>query len=175
MNFEQELTGGHPNPLGNTVAVVNKVLENKDAFDELFHCYFSNDEVVRLRVSNAMKRICKEKPEWLVPYIDRFLSDIARINQASTQWTLAQLMLWLESDLTPAQKAKATTHFKYVLEANSDWIVQNTVIETLGVWAQQDAHLKAWLIPHLEEFSKTGRKSVAGRANKMLAKLQAKD
>ena len=54
-NFEQRLTGGHPNSLGNTIEVVNEVLKDEKLFDELFNCYFSRDEIVRLRVSNAMK------------------------------------------------------------------------------------------------------------------------
>ena len=91
MSLEERLTGGHPNSLGNTVEVVDDVLKNPALFNELFQCYFSADEVVRLRVSNAMKRVCKENEEMLVPYIDKFLGEISKIDQASTQWTLAQL------------------------------------------------------------------------------------
>ncbi|MEL6303912.1 MAG: hypothetical protein AAFQ20_03895, partial [Bacteroidota bacterium] len=107
MNFEQRLTGGHPNSLGNTVSVVAEVLETPSHFDAFFRCYFSEDEVVRLRVSNGMKRIAKEKPELLVPYLDRFLTEIAVIPQASTQWTLSQLFLMLEHRLSDSQKEQA--------------------------------------------------------------------
>lgn len=58
-NFETRLQGGHPNSLGNTIEVVNEVLAENALFNELFECYFSPDEIVRLRTSNAMKRICK--------------------------------------------------------------------------------------------------------------------
>ena len=101
--IERLLSGGHPNSLGNTVEVVDMVLANPSKFESLFNTYFSKDEVVRLRVSNAMKRICKANKSLLVPYIDRFLDEIAIINQASTQWTLAQLFLELEKDLNESQ------------------------------------------------------------------------
>lgn len=169
--FEQMLTGGHPNSLGNTVEVVTIILADKNRFDELFQCYFSEDQVVRLRVSNAMKRICKEHPDWLVPYVDKLLVDISKIDQASTQWTLAQLFLWLEHKMTPAQKRLATEILKRNLQTSNDWIVQNTTIETLSAWAIVDSELKAWLIPQLELFVKSDRKSVAGRAKKKLAQL----
>lgn len=169
--FEEMLTGGHPNSLGNTIEVVGVILADRNKFDDLYQCYFSKDEVVRLRVSNAMKRICREHPDWLVPYIDKFLNDIAKINQASTQWTLAQLFLWLEKDMTTAQIAQAKRILKHNLETNNDWIVQNTTIETLSMWAKDDQGLREWLIPKLEDFAKTGRKSVSGRAKKMLAVL----
>jgi hypothetical protein len=83
-DFETQLTGGHYNSLGNTLTVVETVLANPERFEELFNCYFSNNEVVRLRVSNAMKRICKEHKELLTPFIDRFLNDASPIDQAST-------------------------------------------------------------------------------------------
>ena len=89
--------------MGNTVEIVEEVLGDPSLFDELFNCYFSDDEVVRLRVSNAMKRICRERKDLLVPYIDRFLTEIAAIDQASTQWTLSQLFALLEKQMTPVQ------------------------------------------------------------------------
>jgi hypothetical protein len=169
--FEEMLTGGHPNSLGNTVEVVNQILADRKKLDDLYQCYFSDDEVVRLRVSNAMKRICKEHPDWLVQYIDKFLKDISKINQASAQWTLAQLFLWLKNDMSEKQFETAKEILKSNLEKSDDWIVQNTTIETLSTWAKNDEKLRLWIIPRLESFSKSDRKSVAGRAKKMLNTL----
>ena len=58
-NFEHMLSGGHPNSLGNTVEVVEIVLSDRFLLENLYNCYLSQDEVVRLRTSNAMKRICQ--------------------------------------------------------------------------------------------------------------------
>ena len=170
-NFEQQLTGGHPNSLGNTVQVVEKVLENPKYFEELFNCYFSDDSVVRLRVSNAMKRISKERKELVIPYIDRFLDEIAGIDQASTQWTLAQLFLLLEKEMDAAQIRKAKEILTHNLAHHDDWIVLNMTMKTLGDWAKNDIKLKSFLFPHLERLSEDSRKSVAGKAKKVLAKL----
>ena len=168
-SFEIRLTGGHPNSLGNTIEVVEEVLNQPDYFDELFHCYFSKDEVVRLRVSNAMKRICKENKEILLPYIERFLNEISTINQASTQWTLSQLYLQFENNFTREQKAKAIQLMKSNLEHHTDWIVLNTTMDTLHAWSSKDSDLKLWMKPHLERLSKDNRKSVAKKATKLLS------
>lgn len=168
MNFEQHLSGGHPNSLGNTIQIVEEVLADSSKFDGLFNCYFSEDEVVRLRVSNAMKRICKEKPELLVPYLDRFLNEIAGIDQASTQWTLAQLFILLENDLSDSQMLKAKEIVKNNLANHNDWIVLNTSMETLFQWSKDDKNLRKWLLPHLERLSKDNRKSISKRASKFL-------
>ena len=170
-NYEEALTGGHPNSLGNTVEVVEAVLADTGSFEELFNCYFSDDEVVRLRTSNAMKRICKVNKALLLPYIDSFLDDIARIDQASTQWTLAQLFDALESDLTAAQKEKAKAIMKINLENHQDWIVLNMTMATLTKWAKNDEGLRTWIVPHLERLTTDSRKSVAKGAAKMLGQL----
>lgn len=167
-NFEAKLTGGHPNSLGNTEVVVAEVLANPKYFDELFHCYFSEDEVVRLRVSSAMKRIAKADKQLIVPYFDRFLTEIATINQASTQWTLAQLFNWLKKEMTPAQMQQAQHIMQQNLETQKDWIVLNMTMQTLAEWAQKDAALKDWLMPHLQDLRSDSRKSVARRAKKYL-------
>ena len=166
--IEKQLTGGHPNSLGNTIAVVDQVLEKPEKFDELFNCYFSQDEVVRLRVSSAMKRICKVEKDLLMPYVDRFLKEIANIDQASTQWTLAQLFLLLEKDLDEAQISKAKEIVKKNLANHQDWIVLNVSMDTLAKWSKKDDSLKKWLKPHLTRLSGDSRKSVAKRANKFL-------
>ncbi|WP_282163006.1 hypothetical protein [Ulvibacterium marinum] len=170
-NFEDRLKGGHPNSLGNTVEVVEAVLAENGLFIELFNCYFSEDEVVRLRTSNAMKRICKSKKQILIPYIDRFLTDIAEIDQASTQWTLAQLFGMMEKEMTEKQIEQAKKIMKNNLAYHNDWIVLNQTMDTLANWSTKDLDLKAWILPHLERLSSDERKSVSGRAKKMINKL----
>ena len=170
-NFEERLTGGHPNSLGNTVEVVEEVLVENELFNELFNCYFSNDEIVRLRTSNAMKRVCKVNKPLLIPYIDRFLSEISKIDQASTQWTLSQLFEMLEKDMSNGQIKQAKEIMKNNLANHNDWIVLNQTMNTLTKWSKKDENLKLWIIPHLERLTSDTRKSVSGRAQKMLKAL----
>lgn len=137
-NFEKRLKGGHPNSLGNSLEVVDEVFADHSGFDELFNCYFSTDEIVRLRTSNAMKRICKEEKQLLIPYMDRFLSEISKIDQASTQWTLSQLFDMLEKHMSNPQISKAKAIMKNNLENHADWIVLNATMDTLAQWSIKD-------------------------------------
>jgi hypothetical protein len=172
-SFEEMLTGGHPNSLGRTIEVVDLVLEDSAKLSDLYNCYFSTDEVVRLRTSNAIRRISREKAEWLVPYIDRLISEISTIQQASTQWTLAELFQTLSVFMSEIQRNKALKILKQNLETATDWIVLNNTMETLGEWATTDSELNGWLLPHLDRLSDDGRKTVAGRAKKIVAKLHS--
>ena len=170
-SFEQMLSGGHPNSLGKTVEVVEIVLGDRSKLAELYQCYFSQDKVVRLRTSNAMKRICQQQPQWLVPNLDFFLNEVSEIEQASTQWTLAQLFQWLDSYMTAEQQDRATKILQHNLTKYSDWIVLNTTMETLTKWSRHDLKLAKWLSPHLSRLSSDPRKSVASRAKKMFKLL----
>ena len=166
--FETMLTGGHPNSLGRTVEVVDTVLADPSRMEELFLCYQSADEVVRLRVSNALKRIEAERHDLVLPYIDRLITQIGALDQPSAQWTLAQLFDRFAGDMTKEQRAGALAIMQRNLAEHDDWIVLNTTIETLATWSQTDPSLEAWLRPHLERLSKDPRKSVSKRASKHL-------
>ena len=170
-NFETMLTGGHPNSLGRTVEVVELVLADRKKLTDLYQCYFSEDEVVRLRVSSAMKRVTTAHPEWTMDYMDRLQSEIAAIDQASTQWTLAILFDLTAPLLSPSQKQRSLDIMKFNLENHDDWIVLNTTMNVLFDWSAEDAELRSWLKPQFERLTKDTRKSVSGRAQKFLAKF----
>jgi hypothetical protein len=168
MVFEEILSGGHPNSLGRTVDVVEIVLADPDRLGELFDTYGSTDPVVRLRVSSAFKRIAQQRPELLVPEIDRLLYEPGEIDQPSARWTFALLMGMLVDHASPEQRERALEIIKRDLEESDDWIVQNTTMQVLADWAAADEALAAWLRPRLERFAESPRKSVAGRARKLL-------
>jgi len=141
-SFEEMLTGGRPNSLGRTIEVVNIVLSNSARLSNLYNCYFSVDEIVRLRTSNAIKRISLENPGWLIPYIDKLISEISKINQPSVQWTLANLFQTLSVFMSETQKASAKKIIRNNLENYTDWIVINNAMDTLSKWAIKDSDLK---------------------------------
>lgn len=169
--FEDMLAGGHPNSLGRTIEVVDLVLADPSRIEELFACYGSEDEVIRLRTSNAMKRVEKENRAAVVPLLDRFIFEISMLNQASAQWTLAQLFLRLEKEMNDKQRSAATQILKRNIAQHKDWIVLNSTIETLASWATKDDQLREWVKPHLRRLSNDPRKSVSTRAAKGLGRL----
>ena len=169
--LDDVLSGGYPNSLGRTDEVVGAVLANDERFAEIFDCYRSADEVVRLRTSSALKRIEAARHDFLVPYIDRLIGEIRKLDQPSAQWTLAQLFDRLDSDMTVAQRRGARDVLKHNLQSHTDWIVLNHTIETLSAWPADDAALSKWLQPHLRRFAQNLRKSVAKRAAKKLKLL----
>ena len=167
--FEAMLSGGHPNSLGRTVEVVDAVLAERERLAQLYACYFSEDETVRLRVSSAMKRVAIEHPDWTIEFMDGLQSDVAAIDQPSTQWTLALLFDLTRELQTSEQRARSVTIMKHNLARHDDWIVLNNSMQVLHEWSFNDPRLADWLTPHLERLTHDKRKSVARRATELLA------
>ena len=170
-HFDAELRGGHRNSLGNTVTVVETVLAEPALFEELFDCYHSDDAVVRLRVSNAMKRIHDVRPDLVAAALPRFFEEVVPLDQPSAQWTLAQLWGRMTDRLTPEQLQMAKAHLKSQLYAANDWIVLHTTMQTLTQWAATDAALAAYLREDLPRFATDARKSIRARAEKCLQQI----
>lgn len=170
--FESMLTGGHPNSLGRTVEVVDVLLADRTRLAQLYSCYFSSDEVVRLRTSSAMKRVTAERPSWVMEFMDRLQHEVAAIDQASTQWTLAILFGLTKELQTAAQRVRSVQIMQQNLAHHDDWIVLNTTMQVLHGWSLDDPALAEWLRPHLERLTRDRRKSVAAKATKLLATSQ---
>ena len=171
--FIDALAGGHHNSLGRTEEVVVIVVGDQARLDELFDCLDSPDELVRLRAGDALEKVCRERPDWFLPYADRFLIEIGKIDQPSVQWHTAQILDHLRPDLTAARRRRSAALLHAYLDGSDDWIVLNTSMAILTEWAGEDADLARALRPSLERLTGDRRKSVAKRAGKCLAVLGA--
>jgi len=165
------LTGGHPNSLGRTEEVVDIVLADRARLEELFATMADSDEVVRMRVGDALEKVCRVQPGWFVAHVDRLLSDLGQIRQPSVQWHVAQMLQHLRCDLSQDQARQSTELLQRNLSTSTDWIVLNVTMDVLTAWADRDAPLAGWLVPELERLRRDDRKSVARRAAKRLADL----
>ena len=171
-SFTEMLRGGHPNSLGRTEEVVGVVLADRTRLDDLFATIADPDEVVRLRVGDALEKVCREQPGWFVAHTERLLGDLARIEQPSVQWHVAQMLQHLRDDLSADQAQRATELLQRNLTCSADWIVLNVTMDVLTGWARHDRALAVWLAPELERLRYDDRKSVAKRASKRLAELK---
>lgn len=165
------LTGGHPNSLGRTEEVVALVLADRGRLDELYGCYFSADEVVRLRVSSAMKRVTIAHPEWTMEFMEGLQREVAAIDQASTQWTLALIFDLTRDLMTDRQRSRALEIMEHNLANHDDWIVLNNSMRVLGSWAVDDEELRLRLRPHAQRLVEDPRKSVSATASRLLERL----
>lgn len=101
------LTGGDPRSLRNATAVVEAASRNPARLAELVQCVFSTDEIIRMRASDALEKVCRYDPGLVQPFVPRLLGEMSRIEQPSVQWHLAQILT--EVRLEEAEQAQAIT------------------------------------------------------------------
>ena len=77
--------GGKSNSLGRTNEVIHIVLSSKSRLGDLYDCVFNDDAWVRMRAIDAIEKICRQHPEWLFTYIDRFQLELGPCSQPSIQ------------------------------------------------------------------------------------------
>ena len=170
--FAEVLTvGAHANSLGRVNEVIETVLQDKARIDELYNCLFEEDAWVRMRAADALEKICRLHPDWLLPYIDRFANELAGNSQPSIQWHLAQM--YREVSLTSEQR-KFAMHWleKLLSTVDIDWIVAANTMDTLAYFTKEGHFSKNKLIALLEIQKKHKSKSVVRRADKLLISVK---
>jgi TPR repeat protein len=170
-NFAEMLSvGGKSNSLGRVNDVISLVQNDRSRLDDLYRCLFFEDAWVRMRAADALEKICREHPDWLLAYLDRFPKDLASSNQPSIQWHLAQI--YGEVTLTPEQKAFAIDWLKRLLATvEVDWIVSANAMDTLAQFARDGSVPKSELRKLVKIQQKHKSKSVVRRASKLLESL----
>ncbi len=165
--------GGHANSLGKVNEVIVIVLNDRLLLGKLCECLSEDDAWVRMRAADAIEKVCREHPDWLLPYIDKFQEDLATSTQPSIQWHLAQI--YKQVELTNRQKVYAISWLKEILSSEQvDWIVAVNAMDTLTHFVNDGSLPKSGLIPLLEAQKHHKSKSVVRRANKILDGLQDK-
>lgn len=166
MTFNDMLSGGNPRTLGQSAKAIELVLTDSSRLKELMDCIFSGDEIVRMRASDALEKLSRQKPEWFKPFVGQLLNDWPTVRQPSVQWHLAQMLS--EVSLSKQEKQKAILVLKNNLEAMDDWIVTNLTLESLATFARDTSLNRNQFKTILYSQLKSRHKSVRSRVNKLL-------
>jgi hypothetical protein len=167
------VVGGKSNSLGRTDEVIELVLDDRRRLEELYGCTFDEDAWVRMRAIDAIEKIGRQKPDWLVPYIDKFQSELAPSDQPSILWHLAQM--YRQISLTPNQKTRAITWLSELLSTPEiDWIVAANCMKTLVQFANDGSVPTGEAVKLIQVQQGHKSKTVVRTANKLLAVLTSR-
>ena len=162
--------GGKKNSLGRVNDVIELILADKTRLDELYSCLFNEDAWIRMRAADALEKICRQHPEWILPYIDRFPAELHQSSQPSIQWHVAQI--YREVSLTDQQKSIAIKWLEQLLSNKEvDWIASANAMDTLAQFVRDGDVSKSEYIKLLEIQQGHTSKSVVRRATKILESL----
>lgn len=165
------LVGGKSNSLGRAEEVITLVLQDGARLEELYACLSHQDAWVRMRAADALEKICRQRPDWLLPYVDRLQADFSDHPQASVQWHLAQI--YRQVELASPQKRHAIKWLQTVLsDTDVDWIVAANAMRTLVMFTQDGSAPKDVTVDLLELQRTHASKTVVRKADAFLRELE---
>jgi hypothetical protein len=167
----QKLTGTDRRSIGRSDEVVTEVLAEPALFDAVFEGMLATDAVLRMRSADAVEKITAQHPEYLRPYKNKLIRQVARIDQPEVRWHVAQMLSRL--DLTRAERRRVVDLLAEYLTDESK-IVKTFSMQALADIAEQDADLRPSILMQLQELTHTGSPAMQSRGRKLLAKLARK-
>jgi hypothetical protein len=166
--------GGKSNSLGRVDEVIALVEADESRVDELYDCLFENDAWTRMRAADALEKICRHHPDWLLPFVDRFPGELATSSQPSIQWHLAQI--YGQVELTSGQRSAAIMWLSRLLSNRDvDWIVAAHAMDTLSQFARDGFFPWSELVPLLDIQKMHRSAAVVKRATKLRVEFDARN
>jgi hypothetical protein len=163
------LTGGDRRSIGRSNEAVAKVLAEPGLFGVLFEGLLDADPLVRMRSADAVEKITVLHPEYLQPFKQRLLDQVALTDQQEVRWHTAQLIPRLA--LSPEERSRAVSILEGYLSDKSS-IVKTFAMQALADLAVQDAGLRGTIVPMLEALTQQGTPAMQSRGRKLLARLK---
>jgi len=161
-----KLKGGDLRTIGRANEVAAQVLKSPHLLPELFEGLFHQDACVRSRSADALEKVSARHPDWLQPYRNRLLRDVAPIDQKEVRWHVAQILGRLR--LTPTQSRKAVRLLRHYLKRSNSQIVKVSALQALADLAEHDHQLRPGVARLVRDALKTGSPSLKARARKLL-------
>jgi len=166
--FLEKLRGGDRRSIGRSEEVVKLALARPSLFAVLMSGLSLDDPLIRMRCADAAEKITARKPEWLAPYKNMLIGEIAGIDQQEVRWHAAILFTRLK--LTSAERQKVASILKSWLDDKSR-IVQTFSLQALADLSKGDPSLRSEVKRLIEERIKTAPPSVRSRAKKLVKEL----
>jgi hypothetical protein len=104
-------------------------------------------------------------PEYLQPYKEKVIQQVAKIEQQEVRWHVAQMFPRLE--LSEEERAVAVEILLDYLNDKSK-IVKTFSMQALADFAERDASLRPKVMQLLEELTRTGSPAMQSRGRKLL-------
>ena len=92
----RRLEGGDRRSIGRVSQVVADVLNDPSLFEVVFNGMLRDDPIIRMRSADAVEKITAEHPEYLQPYKEKLIQQVAKVDQQEVRWHVAQMFPRLE-------------------------------------------------------------------------------
>ncbi len=164
----KKLRGGDRRSIGRANEVVADMLDDPSLFGIVFQGMLDDDPLIRMRSADAIEKVTTRYPDYLQPYKEILIKQIARSEQQEVRWHVAQLIPRLQLN-QQERMVLFDVLCMYLTDASN--IVKTFSMQALADLAEQDSTLRQEVIRLLEVLTKTGSPAVKNRGDKLLQKL----
>ena len=168
----KKLEGGDRRSIGRANEVVADVLDDPTLFGVVFNGMLSDDPIIRMRSADAIEKITVEHPEYLPPYKEKLIRQVAAIEQQEVRWHVAQMIPRLE--LSDQERTEGVEILMNYLDDKSK-IVVTFSMQALADLALGDTDLRPRVIETLEQLTATGSPAMRSRGRKLLRSMSQSD
>lgn len=164
----QKLSGGDRRSIGRSEEVVSDICQQPALFAVLIEGVNTDDPVIRMRASDAMEKISRVHPEFLLPYKKRLMDLAAAATQKEVRWHLAQMLPRLP--LNHWENAAIVDLLASYLNDDSR-IVKTFVMQAMADIAAVDEQLRPALLAKLQALTDSGTPAMRARGRKLITQL----
>jgi len=151
--------------------VVTAVLAAPRLFSIVVEGMQHPNPLIRMRCADAVEKITRQHPEYLLPYKRQLIHQIAQVEQQEVRWHVAQLFSRLPLSRTERRQVQAVL---LGFLSDESQIVKTFTMQALADIAEQDPELRRPIIQRLEKLTHLGSPAMQSRGRKLLTKLKAK-
>lgn len=164
------LEGGDRRSIGQSNEVVADVLADPSLFAAVFAGMLAESPLVRMRSADAIEKITRRHPEYLLPYKTAMVEQVARIVQQEVRWHVAQKLPRLEWSSDELAQVLGLL-LEYLDERSS--ILRTCAMQALADLARCNPTLRPTVVARLQHLTGRGTPAMRARGRKLLATLGA--
>jgi hypothetical protein len=143
VNILRELAGGDRRSIGKADRVVKQIFKTPALFGDVLRGFTHADPVIRMRCADVAEKVSSVHPEWLDSHKRAILSFANTIQEKEVRWHMAQMLPRLEL----------------------------SSMQALFEISENDARLRARVIPILRGAVRNGSPAARSRAKKLLTAI----
>jgi HEAT repeat protein len=164
----EKIQGGDRRSIGRSEEVAADVLANPALFETLFRGMLHANPLVRMRAADAVEKITLAHPEYLQPFKEALLQEVAKINQQEVRWHVAQMLPRLTLSVEERQAALMILT-SYLTDKSK--IVHTFSLQAMADLAEEDQTLVQPVLKILTDASQSGSPAVKSRVKKLQAQM----
>ena len=164
----RKLAEGDMRSKGRSEQIVKDVLRKPMLFPELVDALDTAHPGVRMRASDAIEKITRQRPELLQPFKRKITRLLTACDQQEVRWHLAQIVPRLR--LTEKERERIFVALEAYLEDKSS-IVRTFAMQAMADLAESDPAYQSRAVRVMKTALKSGTPAMQSRARKLLAQI----